>query len=512
MKQTLTQSMAWLHTWGGLIVGWLLFVIFLTGTLAVFDQEIDNWMNPELPAHQLTDEQAVQRALGYLREHEPGAKQWGISLPYARSPQLQASTGGRRDGVSVTLDPDSGEVLPVRETVGGRFFFLFHFTLHMPRMIGIYLVGALAMGMLAALVSGIVIHKKFFKEFFTFRPAKGQRSWLDAHNASAVLLLPFHLMITYSGLAIFLVIYMPAAMDALFDGNREAFFKAQDTAPPALEIKRPQAIEPAPLVAIAPLLAKAREVMGPLSGVSISNPGKSNAEIQIRPILGNRIALIKGGGMRFDGVTGEQLSGPTEMRSTVLTHRVVSGLHFAQFGGYPMRWLYFICGLISSAMIGSGLVLFTVKRRRKYASESRVAQVLYRVVEAINVTVMAGLSLACISLLWGNHLLPAGMAQRSDAELNVFFGMWALSLLHALIRPRMQAWREQLALAGVMCLTLPLLSLATVNQPWALHSSMGLELTAMALGALLLWACWKVSQPAVERVPRKKTAVMAEVN
>ena len=512
MKQTLTQSMAWLHTWGGLIVGWLLFVIFLTGTLAVFDQEIDNWMNPELPAHQLTDEQAVQRALGYLSEHEPGAKQWGISLPYARSPQLQASTGGRRDGVSVTLDPDSGEVLPVRETVGGRFFFLFHFTLHMPRMIGIYLVGALAMGMLAALVSGIVIHKKFFKEFFTFRPAKGQRSWLDAHNASAVLLLPFHLMITYSGLAIFLVIYMPAAMDALFDGNREAFFKAQDTAPPALEIKRPQAIEPAPLVAIAPLLAKAREVMGPLSGVSISNPGQSNAEIQIRPILGNRIALIKGGGMRFDGVTGEQLSGPTEMRSTVLTHRVVSGLHFAQFGGYPMRWLYFICGLISSAMIGSGLVLFTVKRRRKYASESRVAQVLYRVVEAINVTVMAGLSLACISLLWGNHLLPAGMAQRSDAELNVFFGVWALSLLHALIRPRMQAWREQLALAGVMCLTLPLLSLATVNQPWALHSSMGLELTAMALGALLLWACWKVSQPAVERVPRKKTAVMAEVN
>ena len=512
MKQTLTQSMAWLHTWGGLIVGWLLFVIFLTGTLAVFDQEIDNWMNPELPAHQLTDEQAVQRALGYLSEHEPGAKQWGISLPYARSPQLQASTGGRRDGVSVTLDPNSGEVLPVRETVGGRFFFLFHFTLHMPRMIGIYLVGALAMGMLAALVSGIVIHKKFFKEFFTFRPAKGQRSWLDAHNASAVLLLPFHLMITYSGLAIFLVIYMPAAMDALFDGNREAFFKAQDTAPPALEIKRPQTVEPAPLVAIAPLLAKAREVMGPLSGVSISNPGQSNAEIQIRPVLGNRIALIKGGGMRFDGVTGEQLSGPTEMRSTVLTHRVVSGLHFAQFGGYPMRWLYFICGLISSAMIGSGLVLFTVKRRRKYASESRVAQVLYRVVEAINVTVMAGLSLACISLLWGNHLLPAGMAQRSDAELNVFFGVWALSLLHALIRPRMQAWREQLALAGVMCLTLPLLSLATVNQPWALHSSMGLELTAMALGALLLWACWKVSQPAVERVPRKKTAVMAEVN
>ena len=512
MKQTLTQSMAWLHTWGGLVVGWLLFVIFLTGSLAVFDQEIDNWMHPELPAHHLSNEQAVDTALNYLRAHKPDAKQWGISLPYERSPELQASTGGRRDGVSVTLDPATGEVLPVRETVGGRFFFLFHFTLHMPGLLGIYLVGALAMGMLATLVSGIVIHKKFFKEFFTFRPAKGQRSWLDAHNASAVLLLPFHLMITYSGLAIFLVIYMPAAMDALFDGNREAFFKAQDSAPPALEVKRGATVEPAPLVALGPLLSKAREVMGPLSGVSISNPGQSNAEIQIRPILGNRIALIKGGGMRFDGVTGEQISGPTEMRPTVLTHRVISGLHFAQFGGYPMRWLYFVCGLISSAMIGSGLVLFTVKRRRKYASESRVAQALYRVVEAFNITVMAGLSLACISLLWGNRLLASGMAERADAELNVFFGVWALSLVHALLRPRMQAWREQLGLAGLMCLGLPLLSVLTVNRPWALHSSMGLELTAMALGGLLLWACWKVSQPVVERVPRKKTAAMAEVN
>jgi len=368
------------------------------------------------------------------------------------------------------------------------------------------------MGMLAALVSGIVIHKKFFKEFFTFRPAKGQRSWLDAHNASAVLLLPFHLMITYTGLAIFLVIYMPAAMDAIFDGNREAFFKAQDGAPPVLEARRSVTTEPAPLVALEPLLVKAREVMGPLRGVSITNPGKDNAEIQIRALLGNRIALTKGSGMRFDGVTGEQLSGPREMRNSVLTHQVISGMHFAQFGGYSMRWVYFICGLISSAMIASGLVLFTVKRRRKYASESPVAQALYRGVEAINIAVMAGLSLACIGLLWGNRLLPVDMAQRADAELNVFFGAWALSLLHAVLRPHMKAWREQLGLAGVMCLGLPLLSLLTVDQPWALPGRLWLELVAMGLGGLLLWAAWKVSQPAVARAPRKKTAALTEVN
>lgn len=75
-----------------------------------------------------------------------------------------------------------------------------------------------------------------------------------------------------------------------------------------------------------------------------------------------------------------------------------------------------------------------------------------------------------------------------------------------------EAWREQLGLAGLMCLSLPLLSVHRQSAALGAAGSMGVGLTAMALGAMLLWACWKVSQPAVERVPRKKTAVMAEVN
>src|SRR5690606_36187949 len=137
-------------------------------------------------------------------------------LPTERSPALAVSTAEQRRGERTYLDPASGAVLEPRQTAGGNFFFRFHYTLHMPRNIGIWAVGFAAMAMLVALISGIVIHKKIFKAFFTFRPAKGQRSWLDGHNASAVLLLPFHLMITYTGLVIFFLIYMPAAVDALY--------------------------------------------------------------------------------------------------------------------------------------------------------------------------------------------------------------------------------------------------------------------------------------------------------
>ena len=58
----------------------------------------------------------------------------------------------------------------------------------------------IALLMLVAILSGIVTHKKIFRDFFTLRRGKGQRSWLDGHNATAVLALPFHLMITYTGL------------------------------------------------------------------------------------------------------------------------------------------------------------------------------------------------------------------------------------------------------------------------------------------------------------------------
>ena len=40
------QSMSWLHTWASLILGWLLYAIFLTGTLSFFQNEITVWMKP----------------------------------------------------------------------------------------------------------------------------------------------------------------------------------------------------------------------------------------------------------------------------------------------------------------------------------------------------------------------------------------------------------------------------------------------------------------------------------
>ncbi len=41
MKEGFRQSMSWLHTWLGLVLGVVLYFVYLTGTLGYLDTEID---------------------------------------------------------------------------------------------------------------------------------------------------------------------------------------------------------------------------------------------------------------------------------------------------------------------------------------------------------------------------------------------------------------------------------------------------------------------------------------
>ncbi|MNJ60131.1 hypothetical protein D3C77_558440 [compost metagenome] len=110
-----------------------------------------------------------------------------------------------------------------------------------------------------------------------------------------------------------------------------------------------------------------------------------------------------------------------------------------------------------------------------------------------------------MAFLWANRLLPVELAQRAGWEVRVFFLVWLLSLLYACWRPYMRAWKEQLGLAAALCIGLPLLGLATLEQPWASAMSLSLELTSLALGVVLAWLAWRVGRrlPPEPRSPRR---------
>ncbi|MEQ7918055.1 PepSY-associated TM helix domain-containing protein [Xanthomonas sp. WHRI 1810A] len=495
MKEGFRQSMSWLHTWAGLVFGWLLFAIFLTGTLSYFKDEITQWTQPEIQVRDVDAGLSLDRAQSWLQQNAADAPRWFINLPDARSPGLSVMWQKPVGGFSQkNLDPLTGTDTRARETKGGEFFYRFHFQLQMPHPWGRWLAAVAAMVMLVTMVSGVIIHKKIFKEFFTFRPRKGQRSWLDGHNAVGVLILPFHLMITYSSLVIFMTMVMPASILTAYDGNTQAFFN--DLFPTSRPVEASGT--PAPLAPLRPMMdiARAHWQGASVARLAVSRPGDANASVTVVRGSDDRIVYEPGSGMTFNGVTGVLDNESVMTGAPLKLAGALYGLHLGHFAGPVLRWMYFLFGVGGTALIGTGLVMWLGKRRLKHASTG-VLPFELRLVEVLNVASMAGLMLAVASFFWANRLLPVSLTSRAGWEINVFFIIWGGAVLHALLRKGATAWREQLALGAVLFAGLPVLDALTAGPylwaalrqgHWALP---GVDLTALATGLFLGWTARK---------------------
>jgi uncharacterized iron-regulated membrane protein len=503
--------MAWLHTWTGLLVGWALFVIFATGTAAYFNEEITRWMQPEVSAP-ASPARAAQQAADYLGEKVPTSPTWFITVPNNRSAATQlfwappeGAPRGKRGERSANLDGE-GQRIEARDTRGGFFLYRFHFDLHyMPVMIARYIVGVCAMFMLVAIVSGIVTHKKIFTDFFTLRFGKGQRSWLDAHNVSAVLTLPFVLMITYTGLVTLASQYMPFGIAARYADERAYFSDLSPAEDPPEKAGRP-----APLAPLGPMVQQAEAAWGPHSvgQVNVKNPGDANARVTVFRATGAAL-YNEGARMVFDGASGQLLQGPQAPGAGLATQGVMIGLHAGRFAHAVLRWLYFGSGLAGTVMVATGLILWTVKRRQKLPDPAR-PHFGFRLVERLNVATIAGFTAGLAGYFLSNRLLPLQMAERSSWEINSLFITWGAVAVWVLARPLKRAWVEGLTIAAALYAAAPIVSWATTPRnvlesvwrgDWGYA---GFELTVFSVAAGLGFAAWKIArhQPKAARVRR----------
>lgn len=517
MKEGFRQSMNWVHTWSGLLVGWVLFMVFAAGTACYYRDEITFWMKPELHQAGLSlppEVEVVGNTVAALQQRAPAAQRWFITLPTEREPGVRASwsappvargaaepamePGVTRRGrlYSAVLDPATGKPLAAtRETRGGEFFYRLHFDLHyMPAIWARWVIGFCAMFMLVAIITGIVTHRRIFADFFTFRPKKGQRSWLDAHNATAVLALPYHLMITYTGLVTLMLMYMPFGPQVTYKGDQQAFtaevFPASGPRDP-----KPSGIA-TPLTPMAPLIDQAQQRWGEgsIARINVHNPGDAVATITLsrkaQDMSSAQPALM------FNGTSGKLLNEVGEDRGAVVTTRsVLYGLHLGRFADPLLRLLFFVSGLAGCVMVATGLLLWAVKERNKYArvvaNGGRVGWAS-RLVDGLNVGAIAGLMIALPAFFWANRLLPVGMAGRGQAEIDIFFGVWALAAIAGLAWPTRRMWIVQLGIAAFLFGAIPLLNTATtathlgVSIPAGMWAVAGFDLTCLALGATLL--------------------------
>jgi hypothetical protein len=266
---------------------------------------------------------------------------------------------------------------------------------------------------------------------------------------------------------------------------------------------------------MAPLLAKASEQWsgGHTARLSVNNPGDANATVVLSR-AGDGVVHDFGRAVTFNGVSGQMLGSTPNQPMAMAVGGAFYGLHMGHFAGPVLRWLYFICGLAGTAMIGTGLVIWLGKRQLKHA-KSGVMPFELRLVEVLNIASMAGLVTAIAVFFLANRLLPTGLAGRADWEVNAFFIAWGLSVVHALLRPGRKAWVEQLAWGALLFTAVPVINALTT--PWNLAATLtqgdwtlaGFDLTCFATGVFLAWAAWKMQRAAgtvsVKNPRREKT-------
>ncbi|MGE8540020.1 MAG: PepSY-associated TM helix domain-containing protein [Acinetobacter sp.] len=510
MHKSVRQSMAWLHSWIGLLFGWLLFAIFLTGSVTYYRQEISLWMQPQFASMQVNQQTAVESAVSYLQKNAPDAKSWYIGVANQSMP-VNKIYWQKADGAydSKTLDAATGKEFALSATQGGDFFYSFHFQLYgVPYYIGRLIATIAAFIMLITLISGVITHKKIFADFFTLRAFKGQRSYLDFHNVSAVIALPFFLTVTFTGLAIFFYILLPSGMKKIYPDNPFQYFEEIRT---TVTLPKSPSLEKAEMLPAQYFLTAAQREWGnhSIDNISVNLPNTADARFTITELKDQSITR-NNAQISFSAADGKVL-GSTRNNSAIATLNAgVYGLHMAKFAQPLLRLGFFFSGILGCAMIASGLLLWSLKRQMQRKSES--FHLGHYTVNRLNIAAIWGLPCAMLGYLYANRLFEVQI-NSVNYEVYAFFGVWLFSLISGLFTPQRLLWKMQLKVFILGALLLPIVNIYYLTAHSYIHSwtqywiFLRVDLMILCFGLLALFLHQNITpiqQKAVHKIRLKQ--------
>ncbi len=494
-------AMAWLHTWAGLVVGWVLFAVFVTGTATYYKDDISRWMRPELTQTPVDPAEAATLAGTYLAKQmaEPGG--WYIALPKPDMPLVEVYWWKTFAGPfhHAFLDPATGEPTRARATQGGDFLYRFHFELGLPTMVGRWVVGACAMVLLIALISGIVTHRRIFADFFTFRPDRSrQRAWLDAHNLFGVLALPFHLMITYTGLITLAPMLMPWGVQSAYRDDLPRYYVEAGLMPQ----DRMPAGRPAAGLPLAEIVRQAERDGGEVpEALTVGTPGDAASTVTAAFEEPHGLAHLHPQ-IAYDAVTGAETGRNGTPGAATRTATVMYGLHEAHFAAPALRVLFLLCGALGAATVASGLILWTVARAPRGADPAGFG---LRLVRILNIGTIAGLPAGIGAFFLANRLLPLAIAERANWEVGAFFGAWIVVAVIGAVTPAKRAWTLTLGLAAAAFVAVVPADLILVGEA----RFVPFDLAMLAIATLLIAAARMATRPPAP-LARRAAARMAQ--
>lgn len=365
-----------LHSWSSLVIGVFLVIICLTGSLLVFKPEINKALYPEM--YKVTGDQLISydQAYAEIQKAYPEASIYWIGTPNDVTHKGIYSfwIADQDVWMLIHMDPGTGEILGDIESVASFTHLLkqIHRDLLLSDYHGFEIVSVLGLIMAFILLSGFYLWwpgiTKFFKRL---KIRKGKGPFVlnydlhnDLHNLFGVLFLSILLVVAITG--------------GLFKFGNPLFELVGSKArfEPPKEVKVVASSEGEWLSL--DKLSKIAEAEIPNSKVTwFEFPGKQEdgeAEGAMKMSLIAGYDPTKYGRIN---IWVDQYSGKVNYiedprnQSGMLYDTWNRPLHIGSFGGPIVEILYAIAGIVPSVLMGTGVYMWVVKRKRRKLSKKQ---------------------------------------------------------------------------------------------------------------------------------------------
>lgn len=484
------------HKLLGLTLSAVMYLVCLTGAVAVFYAEFERWEAPGVPEMAEASPEAVGRAVAFARQHigEEGISPTDVYV-ITPSPEMPRLIIDYEEDV-LAFDENGDYVGP-----GGHelthFLTELHYALHLPWQIGFIIIGILGVLLVALIVGGALALPRMFRDAFTLRLGSGRRlSRVDIHNRLAVWGLPFHLAVAVSGAVMGLgLVAIAVAGPVMFSGDSGHAMAALYGDPVALAKQAHQAGPPTGSEPEARIVAALKNLATELPGsppiyMALNQFGTPDEMLSIG--AGHPDKLIYSEIYRFDSAGGLMSSdgyADGEVSQQVLGS--MFRIHAGAFGGFLVKLIYLALGLGLSFICTTGVDIWLAKAAARGREHPGIQSTWTSFVWATPAMLA---STATLYILW---TVPA--------EPVFWSGLALLSLAGIRVPQRVLHWAAPLA-AGIAVLSLPVAHLVRFGSeamaPVALGVNAGWAVTAIALIALGLRNRQRTSVPQLAALPQ----------
>jgi uncharacterized iron-regulated membrane protein len=359
----LRKSSLILHRYVGIIAGLIICIVGITGSLLVFESEIDRSFQPYqiTPQAQILSQQVL---LDTAQKVHPDLQVHRISMPSSPDrPYTVMMVDDDDRFTDVLLDPYNGKVLgskPWKQTFGGWLIDL-HVNLFSGDLGG-QIVGIAGMALLLLGITGIVLWTGWRKLKIGFQ-IRWQARWqilnYDLHNVGGIISVLLLSLVAFTGAA--MVYYTPF----------EAGLRWLLPSAPAPEVTSQVVAGKLPMTADAILnIAQARFPTGQLFKFYPAKTPESTFRVWLH--LQGESDFTKDVNLDFDRYTGTILK-VEDARTAGLVDRILSAqytLHVGHYGGIVTKIIYGAIGLAPLGLFVTGAIIwwsrtYAAKLRRK---------------------------------------------------------------------------------------------------------------------------------------------------